>query len=648
MLRRPVRRAQLIAPFGTGAMMVAPDGTSLIAAGLDHWFAPSTPSTVVDPTEFQFHEWRLERELDVDHFALPPDHRASRWEPWRPVEPNQGLKIPFLRFPQWHVCPSCSQMEFFPLELKDRPRCPSCSENLKPGQRRAPTMVQVRFIAICQDGHIQDFPWREWVHKREKPSCLQPMRLFGTGGTSLAATLVICGCGAKRNLEGITHGARRRQSPNSGDEDGEASGSSTVLSEELTGDGSPFLCRGMRPWLAEHEGAGCPRPLWGSLRGATNVYFGATRSAIYLPRGSDLIPSKLVAMLEEAPIAGTRSLIEGLGGKPTPSQLKRQHPSLLAPYSDDQLSAALEVLERQVVVDTTIDEDPETAFRRDEFAALRSELKEDQLKTRPVPLARYDQTLAALLQTVVLVERVRETRASTGFSRLTAENGQALEERKTMLWREPPQRPDRWLPAYKVYGEGIYFELDEERLRAWENRESVTRRIQQLDRHFDVVRRNRGLSERRITPRFVLLHTFAHVLMNQLIFDCGYSSASLRERLYVSGNPDTPMGGVLVYTASGDAEGTMGGLVRMGKPHHLERVVNAAIAHARWCSSDPVCMELGAAGGQGPDSCNLAACHNCALVPETSCEEFNRFLDRWTLVGDPSDPGEGFFSSLVH
>ncbi len=107
------------------------------------------------------------------------------------------------------------------------------------------------------------------------------------------------------------------------------------------------------------------------------------------------------------------------------------------------------------------------------------------------------------------------------------------------------------------------------------------------------------------------------------------------------------MAGILIYTAAGDAEGTMGGLVRMGKPGNLEPVIRRAVRQAHWCSADPVCMEMGASGGQGPDSCNLAACHNCALVPETSCEEFNRFLDRGVVVGIVDNPALGFFSTLA-
>ena len=131
--------------------------------------------------------------------------------------------------------------------------------------------------------------------------------------------------------------------------------------------------------------------------------------------------------------------------------------------------------------------------------------------------------------------------------------------------------------------------------------------------------------------------------MNRLTYECGYSSAALRERLYC----EPGMYGVLIYTAAGDSEGTMGGLVRMGRPGRLEPVVDNAISAAAWCSSDPICMECGEIGGQGPDSCNLAACHSCALVPETACEEFNRFLDRGMLVGSMDDPSLGYFSGSL-
>lgn len=216
-----------------------------------------------------------------------------------------------------------------------------------------------------------------------------------------------------------------------------------------------------------------------------------------------------------------------------------------------------------------------------------------------------------------------------------------------MLWRQPHPMGTSWLPANVVYGEGLFLELDEQALARWESTPAVIARVNPVMDRYKVVQERRGLRKRPLEPRLVLLHTFAHLLMNRLTFDCGYGSSSLRERLYISSDPDAPMAGVLIYTAAGDAEGTMGGLVRMGKPGYLEPVIRRALEVARWCSADPICMEMGERGGQGPDSCNLAACHNCALVPETACEEFNRFLDRGVVIGMPDNRALGYFAGLV-
>lgn len=170
-------------------------------------------------------------------------------------------------------------------------------------------------------------------------------------------------------------------------------------------------------------------------------------------------------------------------------------------------------------------------------------------------------------------------------------------------------------------------------------------RIVPLVARYNIVRTVRQQPQRNITPEFILIHTFAHVLINQLSFDCGYGSASLRERLYCNLTEQSQsMHGVLIYTASGDSEGTMGGLVRQGKPGRLEATISRAIQNASWCSSDPVCIE---SKGQGTDNSNLAACHGCCLLPETSCEEGNRLLDRAMLVGEPSQQKLGFFGVLL-
>jgi hypothetical protein len=225
-----------------------------------------------------------------------------------------------------------------------------------------------------------------------------------------------------------------------------------------------------------------------------------------------------------------------------------------------------------------------------------------------------------------------------GFSRIFPENDLSWESR----WKLFAQEKKKWLPAVVVRGEGIFLKFREDRIARWLHDHGQTHvdRLSEINRSLASLRERRRQPSRSVAPKFTLLHTFAHLLINQLVYDCGYGSASLRERIYAA-DDEINMSGILIYTAAGDSEGTMGGLVRMGQAGYLEATMARALDKARWCSTDPVCIE---SRGQGPDNCNLAACHSCALVPETSCEEQNRMLDRGVVVGTLEKPNTGFFS----
>jgi hypothetical protein len=147
-----------------------------------------------------------------------------------------------------------------------------------------------------------------------------------------------------------------------------------------------------------------------------------------------------------------------------------------------------------------------------------------------------------------------------------------------------------------------------------------------------------------ITPRLLLVHSFAHAFIRQISVECGYSASALRERLFVSDTGRT-MNGVLIYTGSPDSEGSLGGLVRLSAPDLLQPIVLRTLANAGWCGSDPVCLETDPS--QSGDRISGAACHCCLLLPETACERFNRELDRAVLVGDADQSFAGFFGNLV-
>jgi hypothetical protein len=631
MAKNPVRRSQLIAPFGVGAMIVIQGGIGLLTAGLDHWYKREDGTADVVEDEYIIEEWRLQRLLRVDHFRLPPDYR----EPWRydSSTPNIGLTVPFLRFPRWHFCPWCGRLDERPLSEKGRPKCPECTKDL----------YQVPFVSMCEAGHLQDFPWREWVHRQRFPVCDGVLRLKATGSATLSGQRVTCDkCDPKgRTLSLITTAYP----------DG-----STYLSKSLTDDHNDFYCPGHLTWLGEDVRKKCTAHLRGSLRSAANVYFAHVSSSIYLPRGTRSVPDELVNLLSTAPISTTlKTVIDALGGIGDGNLEKavggitkqpRYAPRFEIYHKDQIIEAAQIAFGAQNQNDNIKNDDSLMTIedlRREEYKVLRESIDEELLRIEPTHLQDYDPDIAQYFSRIMLVDKLRETRVLTGFSRVFATSGQTLAERKAMLRRnETPW--NNWLPAYGVYGEGIFFEFHEQQLSTWEQQPEIVSRIRELDARYRTVQQSRRLREQEITPRFVLLHTFAHILMNRLTFECGYSSAALRERLYVSSSSPGRMSGVLVYTADGDAEGTMGGLVRMGKQGYIEPVIRRALQDATWCSVDPVCTEIGGSSGQGPDSCNLAACHNCALVPETACEEFNRFLDRVTVVGDTNRPDIGYFS----
>jgi hypothetical protein len=646
-----IRRAQLVTPFGVGAMSILVNGMSVITAGLDHWFAIDDPN-MLDLNEYHAGDWRLEQRLKVSEFRLPPDYRIRR----RGTEPrNTNLKVPVLRFPCWSFCMYCKRLELSPLSMAQPVECPDPThDDDRSGQKkRRPRMSQVPFVTVCARGHLDDFPFREWVHKSHKPGCDGTLRLASRGGGGLEGQVVVCdsdekvrprGCAAERSLEGIMNARWESQVER------------TYLTDNLVGKDQPYECRGARPWLGELQGI-CGEPIRGALRGAGNVYFPKVESSIYLPRKVGAVSAVLHDMLERRDVSPLLRMLNGIDGAAvTAKQVRDELPSeLFEPFSDEELLAGYrdkfgigdDGADRLSDGESGAAEDAESltstdVWRHPEFRLLRETPADDMLTVTDPGVYRE---LKGHLGRVRRIETLTETRALRGFSRVR-DDELKLTVGKALLRRQPLPPSREWLPAYVVKGEGIYLELSPDRLRAWEQQPMVLARAEKITDHYGAVARLRGIEPRSISSRFVLMHTLAHLLINELIFTCGYSSASLRERLYVSETPGRAMAGLLIYTAAGDSEGTMGGLVRMAKPDNLWPVVATAIGGARWCSTDPVCMDAGEKG-QGPDSCNLAACHGCALLPETSCEEFNRFLDRGLVVGTFADPDMGFFAGLL-
>ena len=609
---RPIRRGQLISPFGVGAMVSFPRNEALMTAGLDAWTAHAKKQC---PADWLIREERLEARLGVSHLRLPPDHQDS----------GVGVQfanqdVPFVRFPRWHYCHHCGGMEELSL-FANRQRCKALPwSNRNCVQRtRTPWLMPVRFVTACPRGHIQDFPFMAWVHRGQPGEAACQLRLLaGRSSAGLTGIKILCTCGQSRSLGGIF------------DFNDQKGGALHRIGCD---------CQGFRPWLGEWENPpGCGEFLKVVQRGASNVYFPHVVSSIYLPLWAEAAANGIVKALEDPRIWGSLSagLVDGKISADrceVVASMRNLDPKELYATAQRKLDG---IPEPSALMAQT-----EEAFRRSEYDALKTGrgAPQSDLLVETASLSLYKSPVSTVLSHLALVHKLRETRALVGFTRILPPDGNLAGPRLQRLALD--QRID-WLPATIVRGEGIFVEFDTGRMDAWIGGSRViAERVRQLNVRYNQRRAHQGQPHRPISPQFVLLHTFAHVVINQLAYECGYGSASLRERLYCDlTDRDNPMCGVLIYTASGDSEGSMGGLVRQAGEGLFENIVTRAIQKAGWCSSDPVCIE---SKGQGAENCNLAACHGCCLLPETSCEEGNRLLDRALLVGKPEDSEIGFF-----
>lgn len=609
---RKIRKAQTLSPFGVGAIFDYRD-ESFIAMDVSRW---STPGTVIECT-------RLSRKL--------------RNLPLRGA-PRAG--VPYMRFPRWLTCRRCSRMTHWRPQTTQwqepgagTPQCghPGCSGHLIP----------IRFVMACTAGHLSDVPWDRWVHlgqqadNPDQANCDGKELVFrsmqGAGG-GLESLYVECRtCHRRRTLDRL------------------------MRPDGLRG----IRCRGGQPWYShENRDLECTQDLKVVQRGATNLYTPNIVTALDIPPEANYDPTSAVAAdirsdptfpaLQTQLQTSGSPLVQPLANVIARNRLTPEQQSSPAQVNE-MISLVLTVASEQTgqpsAAVTNEDEDlligewhaltvppAREAHPLDRFQAEHTTLLRPD--TAPPAGGSLDQ-LNTLINQVVLVRRLREVRALESFSRL------GLGEPRIPVGR-PDRQPD-FLPALEVYGEGIFLSLHEDALKKWQD-QNVTL----IERQTGILQRRLGdstLSDQTVTPRFLVLHTLAHLLIRQLAFEAGYSSSALRERIYSAepGSGSGAMAGVLIYTAAGDQEGTLGGLVRLGEPPYLAGTLLNALAAAQWCSADPVCSE---SAGQGSLGLNLAACHACTLVSETSCTHRNLLLDRTLVLGNAAREG-GFFSGVL-
>ena len=591
-MERSVRPSQLIGVFGPGAIYDNLKDSMLIL-GTDYW----------DPNGFK----QIEDPYLISHIKGSAKGYLSRLKYFISASsPMEKSGIPAISFPSLGVCPKCHMLQSRRGRgVKGEFDC--VSEECRLDGRSysgTPRTVPVRFMSVCENGHIDNFPFYEWVHagRTGATECTTEGALLyledrGARSPSLDSKFVACrSCGLKRSLgraltrTGIEYVTRRR-------------------------------CRGQSPWLKSRRSENCELFPSGILKGASNVYFPITKSAITIPPFSDELSREIRSQMHILARHSAR-----------PLKLKQALEVLFDVKSEDNQDGKYsmkQALEKYRLLSRASSEGGQDIFEL-EFAQLGAgqTINDEEFKMRPVPkLGRF----GAHVDQVAQVEKLRQVVSIMGFTRIHPPNGAEVGSRIASISSEPPE----WLPATENRGEGIFLSINQEKLRLWENLPDTTARIREVAGPVGSPEA-RTMEGKVADARYVLLHTLSHMLIRSLSDLAGYSASSMRERIYSSGR----MAGILIFTSSPSSDGSLGGLAEQGGSN-FDQVLQRAVERSRSCSSDPLCSlhEPGGAARHG------AACHTCTLLAEPACESMNRFLDRATVHSTLSVDSGGFFST---
>ena len=465
-------------------------------------------------------------------------------------------------------------------------------------------VVATRFVRACPKGHVDDLPWVEFAHSG-LADCVPRLWLDETGATGELANLrVRCGCGKSRSMT-----------------------EANDISSNPLG-----TCTGARPWLGPHANEDCNQPSRLLIRTATNAYFPLLVRALSIPDKAAVIDEVVAELWDDLGAVDDLNDLKVFKKKPRVAEalhafsdedvldaiLRRKEGS-----SGDQSVKEVEIEAMLAVPEGFGDDVP---IDRDFHARkLPAQLRSDQYRTQ--------------IETVVQVHRLREVLALAGFTRLEAPMPDIDGEYRADVKRAEISRDPEWFPAVENRGEGVLLHVASRAVRKWQARPAVVQRIKDLETGYA-----NWVQQRKGAPAFpggtyVMLHTLSHMLIQSLSSRCGYPAASIRERVYV--DDEVRRYGILLYTSSPDAEGTLGGLVQQAR--HIDDHIRQALATAALCSSDPVCAQHSPADSVEKRWLHGAACHGCTLVAEPSCEMWNDYLDRALVIPTLADRDAAFF-----
>jgi len=610
-----MRRSQLLLGGGPGALVDLIDH-AVIVGGLDSWgYAAEGEGYLSEP--------RLQQKA---HRLLT---KAGLWD-GRPMvrlrmpptcdddQSTDRVGIPVGKFPGWFLCQNTACRSLVHWKGLNKRGRHVCKEN----EKKDWPVVPIRFVTACTHGHIQDVDWPWFVHTGRaqegfspEPGSYGQYCVRGPGskkpddplGPDWTAPFYLATVGTSGDLADLVIGCR-------------ACGARRGM-QDLAVPGGLGLCHGRRPWLGWRSSErDCKETARLLTRTQSNAYFPQTISVLSIPDPSDRLRKAVEEVWSILQVATAENLA---AFRAVPQVAKA-----LEGFSDDEVMR--EVIRRQRKLPITV---PKT--RETEWLALISARYEEE-GDHPKPGERWfarrlrATDLPDFIERIVLVRHLTEVRAQVGFTRVEGNTGDAEGEFSLDVRTAPLGLDTDWIPAVEIHGEGIFLAFDLDKIHDWEGREAVEER----EEHFRaaMARYNEGRKVPALFTgaRLLMLHSLAHLLIRAISLECGYPATSIRERIYCSADEDVERAGILLYTGSPGSEGTLGGLVEVGRDivQHLRRAVEMGVL----CSNDPVCAQHNPASRQEGREREGAACHGCLLIGEPSCERQNSDLDRQLVV----------------
>lgn len=501
-------------------------------------------------------------------------------------------KIKAVEFPKWKICPSCQRMTTF-----DNQQCYFCKK-----KDELHDLYASRFVLVCEKGHIADFPYDKWVHRHAEcteKSKEPQLKLYTRGNSgSLSDLHVYClHCKRSESLGTIMKREEQRH--------------------------ALFTCQGERPWISPQAKEKCRCKMRTTLRGASNVYSPSVVSFLQVPLTSSSSEYDILYIVQKDE-EHFRELYLAMGEKGL------QTACAFKSISTNFIPVIKRFLDGEIALEESTTYE---SIRKQEWNTLiQNKVDEQNFTSTRVEL---HPELAPYFDAVYRVDSVPEVQVLKGFTRLDYID--RLTDDNVELQPVVTKKDENWLPAVRNYGEGIFIKFNLAKLKQWEQSEQVTKDVYKAYNDYREEFGNRSIQ---FEPRQILIHTFSHALLRELAAHCGYTTTSLKERIYAMDD----MHGVLIYTASGDSEGSLGGLTRLADNEKLYPIILRALENMSYCSSDPICSD---GDFEYHTTANGAACHSCTFVSETSCEWGNMLLDRRTLININPNEVDGYFERLL-